>query len=40
MAALGSGSSGGQGSDASYDELLRRLRDEQEQIGQLIQHPF
>jgi hypothetical protein len=34
----GGGSSGG--GDAAYDELLRRLRDEQEQLGQLIQHPF
>jgi hypothetical protein len=35
----GSGGGGG-GGDATYDELLRRLRDEQEQLGQLIQHPF
>jgi hypothetical protein len=26
--------------DALYDEMRRLLRDEQEQIGQLIQHPF
>jgi hypothetical protein len=34
------GSSAGGGSDDAYDDLLRRLRDEQEQLGQLIQHPF
>ncbi len=41
--ALGGGgghaAAGGSG-DTAHDELLRRLRDEQEQLGTLIQHPF
>jgi hypothetical protein len=28
------------GEDAVYDEILRRLRNEQEQVGHLIRHPF
>jgi hypothetical protein len=37
----GGGAEGGGGdADAIYDEILRRLRIEQEQIGQLIPHPF
>jgi hypothetical protein len=38
-AGAGSGGAGGD-SDAIYDEVLRRLRQEQEQLGQLINHPF
>jgi hypothetical protein len=38
------GHSGGTGhggdADAIYDEVLRRVRQEQEQLGQLITHPF
>jgi hypothetical protein len=26
--------------DSSYDDVLRRVREEQEQVGQLISHPF
>jgi len=36
----GGGGGGGGDADAIYDEILRRLRVEQEQIGQLIPHPF
>jgi hypothetical protein len=39
----GGGSGGGGGgadSDKSYNEIMHRLREEQEQLGQLIQHPF
>jgi hypothetical protein len=41
-AASDGGGSGGGGldADAIYDEILRRLRVEQEQIGQAIPHPF
>jgi hypothetical protein len=31
---------GDTGGDAVYDEILRRLRNEQEQVGHLIRHPF
>jgi hypothetical protein len=36
------GVGGGEGGDAGavYDEVLRRVRQEQEQLGQLIPHPF
>jgi hypothetical protein len=34
------GGGGGSDSDAAYHELLRRVRDEREQLGQLIPHPF
>jgi hypothetical protein len=36
---VGSGGGGG-ASDAAYDDVLRRVRQEQEQLGQLIDHPF
>jgi hypothetical protein len=36
----GGGDGGGLDADAIYDEILRRLRVEQEQIGQAIPHPF
>jgi hypothetical protein len=36
----GSGGSGGGDADAIYDEVLRRLRQEQEQLGNIIPHPF
>ena len=36
----GSGAGAGDDTDAIYDEILRRLRQEQEQLGQLIRHPF
>lgn len=36
----GGGGGGGSDSDTTYDEVLRRLRQEQEQLGQLIPHPF
>jgi hypothetical protein len=40
-AASGGGGGGGGGdTDAIYDEVLRRLRQEQEQLGQIIPHPF
>jgi hypothetical protein len=26
--------------DAVYEELLRRLREEQEQLGRIVPHPF
>jgi hypothetical protein len=35
-----SGSGGAGDADAIYDEILRRLRWEQEQLGQVIDHPF
>jgi hypothetical protein len=40
--ASGGGTGGGEGGDAGaiYDEVLRRVRVEQEQLGQLIPHPF
>jgi hypothetical protein len=40
--APGAPASGGAGAntDVIYDEVLRRLRQEQEQLGQLIPHPF
>lgn len=46
MPSTGGGSSGGgsggggKDGDSDYQELLRRLRAEQEQLGQLIPHPF
>ena len=36
----GSSAGAGDDTDAIYDEVLRRLRQEQEQLGQLIRHPF
>jgi hypothetical protein len=42
-ASSGGGGGSGEGagdSGAIYDEVLRRLREEQEQLGQLINHPF
>jgi hypothetical protein len=36
----GGGSGGGHNSDLIYSEMLRRVREEQEQLGQLINHPF
>lgn len=36
----GGGGGGGQDSDLIYVEVLRRVRQEQEQLGQLIDHPF
>ncbi|HEX3689597.1 MAG TPA: hypothetical protein VHV28_07870, partial [Solirubrobacteraceae bacterium] len=36
----GGGSAGGHSSDLIYGEMLRRVREEQEQLGQLINHPF
>jgi hypothetical protein len=36
----GGSSSGGSDRDSDYHELLGRLRAEQEQLGQLIPHPF
>jgi hypothetical protein len=36
----GGGGGGGAKSDAAYDDLRARLREEQEQLGQLIPHPF
>ena len=36
----GGGGGGGHNSDENYAELLRRVREEQEQLGQLINHPF
>ncbi|HEY1520239.1 MAG TPA: hypothetical protein VGF91_27695 [Solirubrobacteraceae bacterium] len=38
--ASGGGGSAGGDSGAVYDEVLRRVRQEQEQLGQLIPHPF
>ena len=35
----GGGGGGGHNSDQNYAELLRRVREEQEQLGQLINHP-
>jgi hypothetical protein len=40
MAGSGASAQGGSNSDSVYDEVLRRLREEQEQLGQLIPHPF
>jgi hypothetical protein len=34
------GSSGGGNSDQVYADVMRRVREEQEQLGQLINHPF
>jgi hypothetical protein len=34
------GAASGGDADAIYDEVLRRVRQEQEQLGQLIDHPF
>jgi hypothetical protein len=34
------GGGGGHNSDENFNELLRRVREEQEQLGQLINHPF
>jgi outer membrane receptor protein involved in Fe transport len=34
------GAGGGSDGDAAYHEFLRRVRDEREQLGQLIPHPF
>jgi hypothetical protein len=36
----GGGGGGGHSSDLIYTEMLRRVREEQEQLGQLINHPF
>lgn len=38
----GGGGGGGDGhdSDLIYTEVMRRVREEQEQLGQLIDHPF
>ncbi len=36
----GGGGGGGQDSDLIYTEVMRRVRHEQEQLGQLIDHPF
>jgi hypothetical protein len=36
----GGGGGGGHSSDLIFDEMLRRVREEQEQLGQLINHPF
>ena len=36
----GGGGGGGQDSDLIYTEVMRRVRQEQEQLGQLIDHPF
>jgi hypothetical protein len=36
----GGGGGGGHNSDENFNELLRRVREEQEQLGQLINHPF
>jgi len=36
----GGGGGGGQDSDLIYTEVMRRVRQEQEQLGQLISHPF
>jgi hypothetical protein len=36
----GGASAGGHSSDLIYTEMLRRVREEQEQLGQLINHPF
>jgi hypothetical protein len=36
----GGGGGGGHNSDLIYTEMLRRVREEQEQLGQLINHPF
>jgi hypothetical protein len=36
----GGGGGGGQDSDLIYAEVMRRVRAEQEQLGQLITHPF
>ncbi len=33
-------SAGGHSSELIYGEMLRRVREEQEQLGQLINHPF
>ena len=38
--AHGSGHSDSGSSDEIYRELLRRLRDEQEQLGQVVDEPF
>ncbi|MGZ4169160.1 MAG: hypothetical protein ACXVRW_06100 [Solirubrobacteraceae bacterium] len=34
------GGGGGHNSDLIYTEMLRRVREEQEQLAQLINHPF
>jgi hypothetical protein len=36
----GGGAGSGHDSDSAYHDLLRRVTEEQEQLGQLIQHPF
>ena len=36
----GDGGGGGHNSDLIDTEMLRRVREEQEQLGQLINHPF
>jgi hypothetical protein len=36
----GGASAGGHSSDLIYTEMLRRVREEQEQLGRLINHPF
>jgi hypothetical protein len=36
----GGGGGGGGDSDLIYTEVMRRVREEQEQLGQLIDHPF
>jgi hypothetical protein len=40
MTAGAIGGDAGGDSDSLYDEVLRRVRQEQEQLGQLIDHPF
>jgi len=39
-ASAGSSGEGGHNSDLIYSEVLARVRQEQEQLGQLINHPF
>jgi hypothetical protein len=36
----GGGGSAGADDDATYDDLLRGLRQEQEQVGDIIKHPY
>jgi hypothetical protein len=36
----GGGGGGGGDGDQVYSEVMRRIREEQEQLGQLINHPF
>jgi hypothetical protein len=39
-AGAGTGGGGGGDGDQIYSEVMRRVREEQEQLGQLISHPF